>query len=197
MLRDFFLIEIAVQFGKSAIFFRLWNNTKTPIMKLLYTLTFTILYSIPIVYSQSIVRSTVGVGGSSQTVTSKNKTYFVSQSIGQASVIGTSTKNGYTIRQGFQQPPHIFIVGALNELSDLKATIFPNPFQQSVYISFKDLIENDVSVIMHDISGRLILKETFTASQLITLPLANIASGDYILNIISDNKHLTTSIIKQ
>ncbi|MCK5702189.1 MAG: T9SS type A sorting domain-containing protein [Cyclobacteriaceae bacterium] len=166
-------------------------------MKPLLTLIFTILYSIPIVYSQSVVRSTVGTGGSSQTVTSNNKSYFVSQSIGQASVIGTSTKNGYTIRQGFQQPPHTFIVGTLNELSDLKATIFPNPFQQSVYITFMDLIEDDVSVILHDISGRLILKETFAASQLITLTLENIAIGDYILNVISGKKHLTTSIIKQ
>ena len=166
-------------------------------MKPLLTLIFTILYSIPIVYSQSIVRSTLGAGGSSQTVTSNNKSYFVSQSIGQASVIGTTINNGYAIRQGFQQPPHTFIIGPLNELDDLKAIIFPNPFQQSVYISFKDLIENDVSVIIHDISGRLILKETFAASQLIDLPLANIASGDYILNVITGKKHLTTSIIKQ
>jgi hypothetical protein len=168
-------------------------------MKPLFTLIFTILYSysIPIVYSQSIVRSTVGAGGSSQTVTFNNKSYFVSQSIGQASVIGTSNKNGYTIRQGFQQPPHSLKISSLNEEGNLKAKIFPNPFQQSVYISFKDLIENDVSVIMHDISGRLILKETFAASQLITLPLANIANGDYILNVIAENKYLTISIIKQ
>jgi len=139
----------------------------------------------------------VGAGGSSQTVTFHNKTYSVSQSIGQASVIGTSTNNGYTIRQGFQQPPHTFIIGTLNELDDLKAIISPNPFQQSVYITFMDLIEDEVSVILHDISGRLILKETFAATQLIDLPLANIASGDYILNVIAGKKHLTTSIIKQ
>ena len=72
-------------------------------MKLLNTLIFTILFSIPIVYSQSIIKSTVGAGGSSQTITSHNKTYFISQSIGQTSVIGTFTNNGYTIRQGFQQ----------------------------------------------------------------------------------------------
>lgn len=166
-------------------------------MKPLLTLIFTIIYSIPVVYSQSIVRSTVGAGGSSQTVTSHNKTYFVSQSIGQSSVIGTYTKNGYTIRQGFQQPPHSFKIGSLNKESDLKATIFPNPFHQSIYIAFIDLIENDVSVILHDISGRLVLKETFAASQLITLPLEGIAIGDYILNIITGKKHLSTSIIKQ
>ena len=165
-------------------------------MKLL-TLAFFIFYSVPFAYSQSIVRSTVGIGGSSQTLIFNNKSYFVSQSIGQASVIGVSTNNGHTIRQGFQQPPHTFEIGLPNEESDLKATIFPNPFQQSIYITFIDLIEDDVSVILHDISGRLILKETFGASQLIALPLENIAIGDFILNVITGKKHLTTSIIKQ
>lgn len=160
-------------------------------------LILTFLSSIPFAYSQSIVRSTVGIGGSSQTVTYNNRTYFVSQSIGQASVIGVSAKNGHIIRQGFQQPPHTFEIGLLNEESDLKATIFPNPFQQSIYITFIDLIEEDVSVIVHDISGRLILKKTFPASQLIALPLESIATGDYILNVIIGKKHLTTSIIKQ
>ena len=164
---------------------------------MLCALILTILYCIPNVYSQSIVRSTVGISGSSQTIFFNNKPYFVSQSIGQSGVIGTSTINGYTIRQGFQQPPHSFEISQPYEESDLKAAIYPNPFQQSIQIFFKDEIKNDISVIMHDMSGRIILKETYGASQLITLPLANTACGKYILNVIADNKYFITSLIKQ
>jgi len=162
-----------------------------------FFLGFIILWCIPNLYSQSIVRSTVGSGGSSQTVISNNRSYFLSQSIGQASVIGTTTVNGYTLRQGFQQPPYSFIVGQLEKESDLKATIYPNPFQQSLYILFEDVIENDVSVIMHDISGRIIFKERYGPSQLITLQLTTIAPGEYILNVTAGGKHLGASLIKQ
>ena len=148
-------------------------------------------------HAQSIIRSTVAISGSSETVVSNNKSYYISQSIGQASVIGTVTSNGYTIRQGFQQPPISFIIGQLENGSDLDAIVFPNPFQQMVHISFKDKNENDVWVIMHDITGRIILNKRFEASRLITLPLDEIGSGDYILNVTTGEKHLTTSIIKQ
>jgi hypothetical protein len=69
--------------------------------------------------SQSIIRSSVGSGGSSQSISIKEKTYFISQSIGQASVIGYASSNGYGIRQGFQQPPYILIVSE-------PLTILPN-----------------------------------------------------------------------
>ena len=165
-------------------------------MKPLCALIFVLIYSLPVAYSQSMQRSTVGNSGSSHQVISNGKTYFVSQSIGQASVNGTSIKKGHAILQGFQQPP-FFSVDQRYVDGDLKATIFPNPFQQSVFISFKELIENDVSVIIHDISGRFILKETFSASQLISLPLSNTSDGEYILNIITGNMHLTSILIKQ
>ena len=166
-------------------------------MKLLCALILIILYCIPKVHSQSIIRSTVGSSGSSQTVFFNNKPYFVSQSIGQSGVIGTSGLNGYTIRQGFQQPPHSFVISQPYPESDLKAAIYPNPFQQSIHIFFKEEIENDISVIMYNMSGQIILKETYGATQMIILPLANTACGKYILNVIADNKYIITSLIKQ
>ena len=166
-------------------------------MKPAITLLLATLCCVHNVFPQSIARSTLGSGGSSQTVIVNTKSYFLSQSIGQASVIGTSTVNGYTLRQGFQQPPHSFIVGQLQEESDLKATIYPNPFQQSLNISFKDEIEKDVSVIMHDISGRILIRDRFKPSQLITLRLATLAPGEYILSVTSGSKYLRASLIKQ
>jgi len=164
---------------------------------LTFVLIFNILICVPHVHSQSIVRSTTGAGGSSQIVISDNKSYFVSQSIGQPGVIGASTSGGMTIRQGFQQPLHTYKIGMLDELSDLKAIVYPNPFQQSINISFMDIVNEEIAVIVHDISGRIIIKETHPASQLITLTLKYMAIGEYILNVTAGKKHLTTSIIKK
>lgn len=148
------------------------------------------------VQAQSIIRSTLGAGGKSQLVTANGKTYFVSQSIGQASVIGTSSSQGYTIRQGFQQPPSSFIVSPPS-VNDFAAQVYPNPFSQSIKIAFGDPVKKDIYVIIHDITGRIVLNRAFAASQELEMSLQDMKSGDYILRIMVGQKHYTTSVIKQ
>jgi len=149
------------------------------------------------VQSQSQARYTVGAGGTSEMVISKQKVYFISQSVGQASAIGTFTNSGFTIRQGFQQPPYAFQIGSVFGKGDLKAAIFPNPFQQALHISFREVIKTQIIVVLYDVSGRVVLKESHTAAQLITLPLAHIGTGGYVLQVSAGNKRLSTSLIKQ
>ena len=126
---------------------------------------------LPEAFSQSIVRSTTGSSGSSQTVISNNISYFVSQSVGQTSVIGTSTTGDISLRQCCHQPRHTCESGASEGLSDLQAVVYPNPFQQTVHISFVEEVDEDVAVIMHDISGRIILNKT--------LPLKSPSEKDF------------------
>ena len=83
-------------------------------------------------YAQSVVRSNVGSAGSSQTIISNKSSYFISQSIGQSSVIGTSG----VIRQGFQQPPTSFIIRESGTKNEYHATIYPNPFSGKASIEF-------------------------------------------------------------
>ncbi len=145
----------------------------------------------------SIIRSTVGVGGSSKTIIANTGNYNISQSIGQSSVIGTYSKNGYTIRQGFQQPFLSAKIISIPNRDDLRAVLYPNPFQQSINISFNTPITNQVSIILFDITGRTIRSQEFSASQLIALPLEEISDGTYFLKVSSGNKKFTAKLIKE
>jgi len=166
-------------------------------MKTLFVITFVLLCFVMSLRAQSIIRSNVGAAGSSQSVTANDKTYYVSQSIGQASVIGTSTQSGHTIRQGFQQPPNILIVDGPLAAEDLLTTIYPNPFSQSVNVAFNEEIDEEVSILLWDITGKIILNKDFQPAQLITVPLETISNGEYILNISSGQRNKTTTIIKR
>lgn len=81
--------------------------------------------------------------------------------------------------------------------SDLEALVFPNPFQQSLDILFREEIESDIQVIVHDVMGRQLLHETHDASQSLRLPLEFLAGGSYLLHVTVKNKGFTRKIIKQ
>ena len=166
-------------------------------MKAFYCLIFTLLLCASGARSQSQARYTVGSSGSSQMVIFKQKIYFITQSIGQASSIGTFSNNGFTIRQGYQQPPSNFEIGSVFGKGNLKAAIFPNPFRQALHISFNEIIKNQIDVVLYDVSGRVVLRDSHKAAQLITLHLAHIGTGGYVLHMSTGSKRLSTSLIKQ
>ena len=147
--------------------------------------------------SYSIVRSTLGVSGSSKTIISYKGRYIISQSIGQAGVIGTYINNGFAIRQGFQQPVISTRIVKPSDMVHLKATIFPNPFNQSVNILLEDLVTNEVVVIISDLTGRNIFLQKFPASRIINLSLEYLPGGIFFLKIITDNKQFVSTLIKQ
>ncbi|SDW85206.1 Por secretion system C-terminal sorting domain-containing protein [Lutibacter oricola] len=141
----------------------------------------------------SILSSTIGSNGTSKIINSNNESYYVSQSIDQTSVIGTFTKNGYTIRQGFQQPK--YNIGSSNNFN-LNATVYPNPFNHSVNISFTDTITDSINITITDMSGRTLKSIKHKASQKIELHLEYLSSGIYILKVTTKNKQLITNLLK-
>jgi hypothetical protein len=147
--------------------------------------------------SKFLIRSTLGSSGISKTISTSEGTFLINQSIGQASVIGTYSKNNYTIRQGFQQPVISAKMVELPEKNMLKANIYPNPFQQSINILFDEIIASKLSVSIYNLSGVIILNKTFPASQLLNIPLDFLPNGNYILSITSESKQLLSEIIKQ
>lgn len=145
----------------------------------------------------SISKSTVGVSGYSKTLASNDKFYNVSQSIGQASVIDTYRNNGYTILQGYQLANIPRNVSQLVIDNKLKAIVFPNPFLESIQISFEDQITNDISVVVFDIMGRIIHQQKFPPSQLIKLNLEHVPGGIYVLQVTVENKQFIAKPTKQ
>jgi hypothetical protein len=146
--------------------------------------------------SPYLLRSTLGTGGMSPVIVTPGGTFLVAQSIGQASVIGTYSKNNYTICQGFQQPLISAQIIKLDEADELKARIYPNPFKQSVYVLFDELIKNECKVSVYNLNGTILYSDTYPPVQQLNIPLESFAQGNYILKITSDKKLLISKIIK-
>lgn len=147
--------------------------------------------------SKYLMRSTLGSSGSSSIISTGKGDYRISQSIGQASVIGTYHKTKYTIRQGFQQPP--LSVKPINIIEEnlLKANLFPNPFKQSIHVLFEEMLTNQLFVSINNQQGGIVYAKAFPPNSLLSIPLEFLPAGNYILKISTENKQLITKIIKQ
>ena len=147
--------------------------------------------------SDYLVRSTTGVAGSSETISANNKSYIVQQSIGQASAIGTFSTEYYMVRQGFIQPNVLAkIIDTTIPLS-LEAIIYPNPFVESVTISFSEQITNNVEVAVFDLLGRLVFSNGYVAEQKVKVEFKNLPVADYILKVTANNKQFIKKILKK
>lgn len=142
-----------------------------------------------------IISSNLGSSGSSKTVTTSKGVIKISQSIGQSSVIGTHYSSGYYLRQGYQQPlENLKTVKDLNH--NLLATVYPNPFNQDVTLVFSNAINNNVSVSIYNINGKIVYKKDHLPAQEINLKLPNISNGMYVLKVLSGTLYFNTKLIK-
>lgn len=165
----------------------------------------TLLYIILICFMQQfhaqenseyrIISSNLGTSGSSQTVVTSNGTYKISQSVGQSSVIGTHSNNGYVLRQGYQQPTTKAKATTDFEYN-LKAKVYPNPFKQKISITFSNVMQQDISVVMYDIHGRIIHSQEFSPMQDLEMHIRDVANGTYFLKVLSGKKYFNTKLIK-
>ncbi|MEM6514691.1 MAG: T9SS type A sorting domain-containing protein [Bacteroidota bacterium] len=142
-----------------------------------------------------LLRSNLGTAGSSYSVETASGSYLISQSIGQGSVIGTHSKNGIYLRQGYQQPMHS-IKTIENDNRALNGRIFPNPFDQGVTIAFSSPIESEISILVFDTNGRIVHEKNFSATQKLKINMSQLASGAYFLKAMSSDKALNTKLIK-
>jgi hypothetical protein len=147
--------------------------------------------------SNYLIRSTLGSCGLSKTITSGKHTYMISQSIGQLSVVGVYRQNKYTVLQGFQQPLISAQIIKSPEKQMLKANIFPNPFDQSIHVSFEDLISEELTIMVNNSLGGIAYYKKCPPAQLLDIPLNIVTPGNYILKISTGNKQVLSKIIKQ
>jgi len=144
----------------------------------------------------TIKSSTLGMGGSSNMVNTNNKTYYVSQSIGQSSVIGTKINRNYKLLQGYQIGSiSVNMVATVENV--LKATIYPNPFEESIHISFDDVIKEEITIHVYDMAGREIMAKKYPPEQNLNIQLNYISVGIYNLIVNTNNKQFHAKIIKK
>lgn len=143
-----------------------------------------------------LVRSTTGVAGSSENISANNKTYVVQQSIGQAGVIGTFYDGDDTFRQGFIQPNVLAKIVDAGIPLNLAAVIYPNPFTESVTLSFSEKINDTVEVSVFDLLGRLVFSKSYAADQNVNVQFNSLSVANYIIKVTANNKQFIKKILK-
>lgn len=78
--------------------------------------------------------------------------------------------------------------------SNLK--IYPNPFNSQITFELGNTYEN-VTVLIHDITGKQLYKNSFSGNQLVVNNLGNLTSGIYVATLTTENgTSITKKIVK-
>lgn len=147
--------------------------------------------------SELLLRSTIGISGSSKKIDMQNKSYVVQQSIGQSSVIGTFAIGDLTVRQGFIQPNVFAKIINKKIRMNLDVVVYPNPFLESISLLFNEEITDKVAVEIYDLLGRLVFSNNYPPSQSVNVILGNFPVANYILKIQANNKQIVEKILKK
>ena len=147
----------------------------------------------------TILRSNVGLSGSSSTFVTSKGPHTINQSIGQASVIGTTSISIVTFLQGYQQPTSPIEAPIIENLKEnvLRVIIGPNPANAWVDIIFEETITEEIEIRLIDFSGSVARTEKYAPSQIQRVPLEGLATGIYLLQVFSKDKQVISKILKQ
>lgn len=143
-------------------------------------------------YSQNLQRQMVAAQGN--TITIANGMY-VSQSIGQQSITGTSQKNKLTISQGYQQSLWSNYIKT-NEASIISTKTYPNPFFDTLNFQFSQPINANVQITLFDITGRIVFQETKNPNgSIVSISNLQLPSATYLVHLTSEKWNYYTQII--
>ena len=147
-----------------------------------------------LIYSQKLHHQMLSSQGGSKVLPNGS---YISQTIGQQSVIGNYTKNGVTYGQGFQQSVWSKYIKS-NAANTITTITYPNPFISTINFQFSQPIKETISVALFDIRGRLVYTEEKKAiDTILTLELPNLASSNYLVRLSTPNYTYYTQILKQ
>lgn len=145
-------------------------------------------------YSQSLHHQMLSSQGSSKELLNG---IYVSQTIGQQSVIGNYTRQGKTYGQGFQQSVWNKYIGS-NASNAITTVAYPNPFVSTINFQFSQPIKERISISVFDVRGRLIhTQEKLGTGILLSLEMPQLASSNYLIRLATPNYTYYTQILKQ
>jgi len=141
-----------------------------------------------------LLRSSLGMGGASVSVTADGSTNTFPQSIGLYGVAGFFNKQNLELRQGFIQP--LLIVKPFRESENIKISVYPNPFSSVVYVKLNREMTGTVELKITDLAGKPVYSEKRPADEIIQVDLSSLYSGIYLLNVKKNNVQINCKIIK-
>ena len=170
-----------------------WNKLKS-INEMKPTIFLFVLFSLN-AFSQPLHHQMLSAQGTSVALASGA---YVSQTIGQQSVTGNYTKNGYTYGQGYQQRLWGKYIKSNPANPSITTITYPNPFIETVNFQFSQPITDAITITVFDIRGRLIFQQEKRANEsLLTVDLPQLASSNYLVRLAATNYIYYTQILKK
>jgi hypothetical protein len=157
-------------------------------------LLLSLLLSFSALYSQELSHQALSSQGASKELPNG---IYVSQTVGQQSVIGNYTKDGKTYGQGYQQSVWSkYIQSTAN--NPITTFVYPNPFVSTINFQFSQPIKERIKIELFDARVRLIFQtEQLPTDNLLTVALPNLASSNYLVKLTASNYTYYTQILKQ
>jgi len=153
------------------------------------------LMSFGMSHAQSLSQFVIGSSGATISGASSTLSFTVGEP-----VIGTIS-NGETLGQGFWLGAIEAVILSVEDFSiDGSMSVFPNPVNDQLTISFKDMIGQDFEIFLYDINGRQLQHNELTSSSSNeTINFSSLNTGVYLLTVVqsSTTASKTFKIIKQ
>jgi hypothetical protein len=90
----------------------------------------------------------------------------------------TETVNTYTSAVGITK----------NQIPDVKATVFPNPTSDIIVVQIKDLVKENYTVTLYDITGKLIEQTIlYQGSTIIYFDTKSLYAGEYFVTLTNNS----------
>ena len=122
---------------------------------------------------------------------------YVTQSIGQQSIIGSVNDSSNKIIQGYQQVYWKNLIASTSPVS-INITFYPNPVTDIINFNFSNLETSKVNVMIFDYSGRnLANSEIDIAAFKSVLDVSMLPSGSYLIYLHNNKINFYTKIIKK
>lgn len=144
-------------------------------------------------YGQSLHHQMISSQGKSAVLSGG---ILVQQTIGQQSISGNSIGK-FTIVQGFQQNQWAKILADSPLKNDLIVTTYPNPFVSQVNFQFSKAVNDEMTVSVFDVSGRLIIQQVKNLEGVIlAIDLARLPNAVYLVRLNNNEINYYTKITK-
>lgn len=152
------------------------------------------LFSFSTLYSQELHHQALSSQGTSKELPNG---VYVSQTIGQQSVIGNYTKDGKTYGQGYQQSIWSkYIQSTVN--NPITTVAYPIPFLNYINFQFSEPINERIHLELFDVRGRLVFQtDQLPTGNLLTIEMPILASTNYLVKLTASNYTYYTQILKQ
>ncbi|WP_296620874.1 aryl-sulfate sulfotransferase [Marivirga sp.] len=135
-------------------------------------------------------------GASSETINNSSRRIFRAKKYDKDFVESSISLNGSLEPIELNSSEYVCPNVLSNDSKNINFLVYPNPANNYLYVELDK--EYNASVLIYDISGRLMLEsELFSSEKLLSIDISSLDKGLYNLIIKAEGKFLNTSIIKK